>query len=351
MSVGTASPKSVPDQAERPESRLVRALRLLVMVGVLPILLILMAVIFGSIEPRFLNPTNLMNILRQATFLVIVAIGQMLVLISAGFDLSVGAIVALTSVVTALVMVYFLGADGSGSAMLALLAGCGAGLLTGLVFGLLNGLGVAVLKVSPFIVTLGTSSVIAGIALLITGGAPIVGLPSVFVESFGSGRTFAVPNVIYITVVIIGIMYLVMNWSPFGRYVYAIGGNEVAARLSGIRVGHYLTSVYVASGLLASIAGLLLTARVSAGEPNLGGPFVMQSITAAVLGGTSLRGGEGKLGGVVLGALFIAMLANGMNLIRVSSFWQMILLGCLLIFAVVVDRLRSTFARSGAREK
>lgn len=351
MSVHTASPKSTPSAVDRPESSLVRSLRLLVTVGVLPILLILMAIIFGSIEPRFLNPANLMNILRQATFLAIVAMGQMLVLISAGFDLSVGAIVALTSVVAALVMVYVLGADGGGSAMLALMAGCGAGLLTGLVFGLLNGLGVAVLKVSPFIVTLGTSSAIAGIALLLTGGAPIVGLPPVFVESLGSGRTFGVPNVIFITMVIIGLMYFVMNWSRFGRYVYAIGGNEVAARLSGIRVGYYLASVYVASGLLASTAGLLLTARVSAGEPNLGGPFVMQSITAAVLGGTSLRGGEGKLGGVVLGALFIAMLANGMNLIRVSSFWQMILLGCLLVFAVVVDRLRATFARSGSREK
>lgn len=351
MSAGTSLRNSTPSTADRSESRIIKTLRLLVTVGVLPILLIVMAVIFGLIEPRFLNPANLMNILRQATFLVIVAMGQMLVLISAGFDLSVGAIVALTSVVAAMVMGYVLGAGGTGSPMLALLAGCGAGLLTGLVFGLLNGVGVAVLKVSPFIVTFGTSSAIAGVALLLTGGAPIVGLPPIFIESFGSGRTVGVPNVIYITIGIIGVMYFVMNWSRFGRYVYAIGGNEVAARLSGIRVGRYLTSVYVASGLLASTAGLLLTARVSAGEPNLGGPFVMQSITAAVLGGTSLRGGEGKLGGVVLGALFIAMLANGMNLIRVSSFWQMILLGCLLIFAVVVDRLRSTFARSSAGER
>jgi ribose transport system permease protein len=351
MSIGTTSRKLNPLTEARLDGRINQAIRLLVTVGVLPILMIVMAVIFGLIEPRFFNLTNLMNVLRQATFLIIVAMGQMLALISAGFDLSVGAIVALTSVVSALVMVYVLGADGAGSSMLALIAGCSAGLLVGLAFGLLNGLGVAVLKVSPFIVTLGTSSAIAGIALLLTGGAPIVGLPPAFVEGFGSGRILGVPTVIYLTIVIIGVMYYLMNWSRFGRYIYAIGGNEVAARLSGIRVGRHLTTVYIASGVLASTAGLLLTARVSAGEPNLGGPFAMQSITAAVLGGTSLRGGEGKLGGVILGALFISMIANGMNLIRVSSFWQMILLGCLLVFAVVIDRLRSRVTQATDREK
>ena len=333
-----------PETTRGSDRDFVRKLQLLVTVGVLPILLLLMIVIFGWMEPRFLNPANLINVLRQATFLAIVAMGQMLALVSGGFDLSVGAIVALTSVIAALVMVSITGSGGSD--LLALLAGSLAGLLTGLVFGLANGLGVAVLRVSPFIVTLGTSSVIAGIALLQTGGAPIVGLPSIFVTSFGSNRIFGIPIVIYITAAVICVMYYLMNWSRFGRYIYAIGGNENAARLSGIRVGRYLTSVYVVSGLLASLAGLLLTARVSAGEPNLGGPLAMQSITAAVLGGTSLHGGEGKLGGVILGALFIAMLANGMNLIRVSSFWQMILLGCLLIFAVVVDRLRSRLTRS-----
>ncbi|MER9236426.1 ABC transporter permease [Mesorhizobium sp. M0622] len=317
-----------------------RLAQMVVTVGVLPLLIALMVIVFGILEPRFLNGSNLVNILRQATFLSIVAMGQMLALISAGFDLSVGAVVALTSVITASVMAGMV-VDPGGPVAFAVIAGCGAGLMVGLVVGLLNGLGVAVLKVSPFIVTLGTSSAIGGVALLLTGGAPIVGLPDMFVESLGSGRIFKIPTVIYITAAIIIAMYFVMNWSRFGRYIYAIGGNEVASRLSGIRVGYYLTSVYVVSGLLASIAGLLLTARVSAGEPNLGGPFAMQSITAAVLGGTSLRGGEGKLAGVILGALFIAMLSNGMNLIRVSSFWQMILLGGLLIFAVVVDRLRS----------
>jgi ribose/xylose/arabinose/galactoside ABC-type transport system permease subunit len=238
-------------------------------------------------------------------------------------------------------MVYVQAAGGPDSATLAVLAGCGAGLAVSLAFGILNGLGVAVLNVSPFIVTLGTSSAITGVALLLTGGAPVVGLPPLFVDLLGNSRIAGIPTVVYMTAMVIAVFYYLMNWSYFGRYVYAIGGNEVAARLSGIRVKWYLTGVYVVSALLASLAGILLTARVSAGEPNLGGPFAMQSITAAVLGGTSLRGGEGKLGGVILGALFIAMLANGMNLIRVSSFWQMILLGCLLVFAVVIDRLRS----------
>ncbi|MBB4662096.1 ribose transport system permease protein [Conexibacter arvalis] len=317
-----------------------RALQMLVTIGVLPILLVTMIVVFGLIEPRFLAQDNILNILRQSTFLGIVAIGQMLVLITAGFDLSIGAIVALTSVVAATVMSSVLGDDGSGSALTAIVLGVGAGLLAGIVAGAVNGFGVAVLGVSPFIVTLGTSSIITGAALLETGGAPITGLPTDFVKVLGTDKLLGVPVVVYITAVIVLVMYAVLNRSRFGRYLYAIGGNEIASRLSGIRVGRNLMVVYILSGTFAAIAGLLLTARVGAGEPNLGASFALQSITAAVLGGVSLRGGEGKLGGVVFGALFIAMLSNGMNLIRVSSYWQSIALGALLVLAVVVDRAR-----------
>lgn len=316
-----------------------RGLRLLVTLGVLPILLITMIVVFGSIEPRFLAQENILNILRQSTFLGIVAIGQMLVLITAGFDLSIGAIVALVSVVTAAVMSAILGADGSNAGM-AIVVGIAAGLAAGALAGAVNGIGVAYLKVSPFIVTLGTSSIITGIALLQTGGAPITGLPEDYVRTLGTDKLLGVPTVVYITAVIVVLMYLLLNRARFGRYLYAIGGNEVASRLSGIRVGRNLMTVYIMSGSFAAIAGILLTARVGAGEPNLGGTFALQSITAAVLGGVSLRGGEGKLGGVVFGALFIAMLSNGMNLIRVSSYWQSIALGLLLVLAVVVDRAR-----------
>lgn len=322
-----------------------RLFQMLVTGGVLPVLIVIMVVVFGIMEPRFLNSSNLINIVRQTTFLAIVSMGQMIALISAGFDLSIGAIVALTSVVTATTMVY-LGSSGAFSIGMTITLGCVAGLIVGAVIGLANGIGVAVLRVSPFIVTLGTSSMIAGVALLMTGGAPITGLPSQFVEALGTARMFGIPVVVFVTAAIILMMYFIMSWSRFGRYIYAIGGNDFASRLSGISVGRYQIAVYVLSGVLASIAGVLLTARVSAGEPNLGGSFAMQSITAAVLGGTSLRGGEGKLGGTLLGALFITTLGNGMNLIRVSSFWQIIFLGALLIFAVVIDRLRNRFVNS-----
>lgn len=305
--------------------------------GVLPILLVAMVVVFGVLEPRFLSSDNLINIVRQSTFLTLVAMGQMLVLLTAGFDLSVGAIVALVSVLTASTMA----TSGESGSWFVVAAAIVVGILAGALCGLFNGIGVAYLKVSPFIVTLGTSSVFAGAALLITGGAPIVGLSSKFTSTLGSDRFLGIPAVVYLTILVVVLVGFVIGRTRFGRYVYAVGGNEIAARLSGVRVSRTLLSVYVASGVLAAGAGILLTARVSAGEPNLGGALVLQSITAAVLGGVSLRGGEGRLAGVVLGALFIGMLSNGMNLIRVSSYYQMIALGSLLIFAVVVDRLRA----------
>lgn len=337
------SPNMTPARPGGPSRWLLdAALRVFATVGVLPLLLVVMVIVFGVVEPQFLSGNNLINILRQSTFLTLVAMGQMLVLLTAGFDLSVGAVVALVSVLTASTMAPT-GANGSWFLVLGAIT---VGVVAGAICGLLNGVGVAYLKVSPFIVTLGTSSVYAGAALILTGGAPIVGLAENFTSTLGAGRQLGIPTVVYLTVLFVLLVGFVVNRTRFGRYIYAVGGNENAARLSGIRVGRTLLSVYVASGLLAAAAGILLTARVSAGEPNLGGDLVLQSITAAVLGGVSLRGGEGRLSGVVLGALFIGMLSNGMNLIRVSSYYQMIALGSLLVLAVVVDRLRARVRRT-----
>lgn len=308
-------------------------------VGILPLLLILAIIFFAVQEPRFYGVANITNVFRQSTFLIIVTLGQALVLISGGFDLSVGAVIAVTSVVSARFMSRYY-AGNPDAEVTSVLVGLAAGLFVGLVFGLINGIGVARFKVSPFIMTLGMASVGSGFALYYTGGSPVSGMPPLFTREIGTGRWFEIPVPVYVTVgATLLIMFLVSSTS-WGRYLYAIGGNTKAAFLSGIPVGAYTASVYVICSMLAALAGILLTARVSSGEPNLGGSFALQSITAAVVGGVSLRGGEGRILGAVLGALFITILTNGMNLIRIESYVQEIAIGVILILAVIIDRLR-----------
>jgi len=319
-------------------------LRTFASVGILPLLMVVAIVYFGIAEPRFIGSSNILNVSRQATYLIIIAMGQALVLISGGFDLSVGATVAVTSVVSATYMsdYYTAHPDSQGAAMM---VGVLAGLAVGLIIGLANGIGVAVFKVSPFVMTLGMASIATGFALHYTGGSPVSGMPRDFTRNIGTGRYGLgplpdLPTPVYFTIALVALMYFLINWTRLGRYLYAIGGNVRAAYLSGISVTFYLTAVYVICGLLTAIAGVLLTARVSSGEPNLGGNFPLESITAAVVGGVSLRGGEGRIINAVLGAVFIVLLTNGMNLIRVESYVQMIAIGCILILAVIVDRLR-----------
>lgn len=321
------------------------ARRTFLAVGVLPLLLVGLVIFFGLVEPRFVSSDNLFNVSRQASFLVIIAIGQALVLMSGGFDLSVGGTVALTSVVTATVMAD--ATTGGSSPATAITLGILAGLAVGLVVGTVNGFVVAVLKVSPFVVTLAMSSVTVGLALMVANGAPVGGLPREFSQKFGVGKLWGIAAPVWVAIVVVFVMVVVANRTRFGRYVYAVGGNERAARLSGVSVLRTTWLVYVVCSFLTSIAGVLLTARVSSGEPNLGGPFPLESIAAAVLGGVSLGGGEGRITGAVGGAVFVVMLQNGMNLIRVEDYIQMVVIGAALVLAVVIDRLRGAIARSG----
>jgi ribose transport system permease protein len=325
-----------------PAKRGERVLQRLSGIGILPILLLLMIIFFSLQESRFYGTANIFNVSRQATYLMIVTLGQALVLISGGFDLSVGALIAVTSVVSARWMSNFYAANPESEAV-AVLVGVAAGLGVGLVVGLINGIGVSRFKVSPFIMTLGMASIGSGFALYYTGGTPVSGMPSLFTKEIGTGRWFGIPVPVFFAVGAILLMYFLINWTKLGRYLYAIGGNTKAAFLSGINVPMYLMGVYVISSLLAALTGVLLTARVSSGEPNLGGGFPLQSITAAVVGGVSLRGGEGRILGAVLGALFITILTNGMNLIRIESYIQEIAVGVVLIVAVIVDRLRDRY--------
>ena len=316
-----------------------RLLNLFIKVGVLPFFLIGALVIFSLLSSHFLSVQNLTNVARQSVYLVLVSLGQMIVLITGGFDLAVGTAIALTSVVSATAMVA-LASMFPDYVWLVIILGFVAGFGAAILIGSLNGLGVAQFGVSPFIMTLGVQSVGAGVALFITGGVPVSGLPYEFGDFFGFGRIFGVPVPVLVAIFSITVMWLVMNRTKFGAHIYAVGGNIRAAHLSGIDTKRVLFFSYLVCALLASLAGLLLTARVESGETNLGGTIALESIAACVIAGVSLRGGIGRVENVVLGAFFIVLVQNGMNLTQVGSYMQMILLGSLLILAVILDQYR-----------
>jgi ribose transport system permease protein len=256
----------------------------------------------------------------------------MLYLLTRNYDLSNGSCVALTSVVTATVMTW---SGWGGDATTAIVGGCVAGLAVGLAVGLVNGLVVAGFGISSFMVTLGMSSVAFGAALMLSSGTPIGGLPDPFVRQLGTGRILGISTPIYVTAVIAVLFYALLNWTKLGRH----------AHVSGVPVVRHTVVLLALGSTLAAVAGIMLTARLSSGEANIGSDLPLLSIAAAVLGGVSLFGGEGRLSGAVIGVLFIVVLSNGMDLIRVESYLQNVVLGGLLIVALIVDRLRTRLQR------
>jgi ribose transport system permease protein len=308
--------------------------RSFVKVGVLPFLLAVLIAFFSLAESRFMTISNMVTVSRQATYLSVVTAAQMLTILCAGFDLSVGSSVALTSIVSAMVMVAI------PSPVAGILAGIAAGILTATLIGLTNGVTIAVFRVSPFIVTLGMMSVAHGLALLLSGGVPIFSLPDGLNQILGVGKIGGFPVPLLVAVLVVVVIHILLNRSRIGRYFYALGGNREAARLSGIAVRKYTCLAYVLCGTLTGISGIMLTARVASGEPNLGAELPLESIAAAVIGGVSLRGGEGSVVGAIFGAVLIVLIRNGMDLMNISSYLQMCVMGGLLIFAVVMDQLR-----------
>ncbi len=313
--------------------------RLFVRIGVLPFLLVIALIVFTSLSDRFLTSENLITVARQTTYLAIVAMGQMFALLTGGFDLSVGKILAITSVITALTMA-LLKATHPDSIALTLTLGILAGISAGTLVGVVNGIGVALFNVSPFMMTLGTATISFGIALTLTSGVPVYGMPDEFGNVFSFARIFDIPSPVYVTAGLFVLMYVLLNWTRMGRYLYAVGGNLKASRLSGISTRFYLFMAYVLCGGLAAVAGALLTARLETGEANIGASMPLDSIAACVIGGVSLRGGTGRLGNVVLGAVFIGLIQNGMDLAQIQSYLQEVVIGVLLILAVIADQLR-----------
>ncbi len=319
--------------------------RLFARIGVLPFLLVIGLVVFTTLSPRFLTLQNIVVVAQQTTYLAIVAMGQMLALLTGGFDLSVGKIVAVTSVVSAMTMAALSGGHTPEPLFVTLCFGVFAGIAAGTLVGVVNGIGVAVFNVSPFMMTLGTATISFGIALTLTSGVPVSGVPDALGTIFSFGRVFDIPSPVYVTAGIFVLMYVLLNWTQMGRYFYAVGGNIKASLLSGISTRYYLFMAYVLCGLLASVTGILLTARLGSGEANIGSSLPLDSIAACVIGGVSLRGGTGRLGNVLLGAIFIGLIQNGMNIAQIQSYLQEVVVGVLLIFAVIADQAQQLAIR------
>ena len=278
------------------------------------------------LTPHFLTVANALNVMEQTSINAIVAVGMTYVIVSGGIDLSVGSLLALSGVVLAEAL------KSGWPAPFAVAASFGVGAAAGLA----NGLGIALGRLPPFIMTLGMMSVARGAALLVTDGRPVSGFSSGF-RSLATGHVLGVPSPIVFTLAIYAAAALVLSRTRFGRYVYGIGGNEEATRLSGVEVRFHKTIVYGVSGLTSAIAALLLTARLNSAQPIAGINYELDAIAATVIGGTSLTGGEGSLGGTTVGALIMGVLRNGLNLLGVSSFLQQLVIGAVIIAAVLVD--------------
>jgi ribose transport system permease protein len=300
--------------------------------GQIPLItLVALCVVTALLTSRFLSPLNLTNILVQSSIMAVIAIGMTFVIVGGGFDLSVGSTVAFAGCIAAMAMAQF-----------GVTAGVAAGILAGAGVGLANGLIVASLGVNPFITTLGTMVLVRGLVYLVTGGAPVGDgeLPAAFI-AFGSERLFGIHYLVWVPAVLLAVLSFVMSMTPYGRRIYATGGNSEAAYLSGVPVQRIIASTYIWCGALAGVAGVMLTARLQSGQPTAGEFYELTAIAAVVLGGASLHGGEGTLYKSIIGVFIMIVLGNSLNLLNVDSYWQRVAVGAVIIAAAAADRLRS----------
>jgi ribose transport system permease protein len=297
--------------------------------------LALLCLVLAIASPHFLTVDNLLNVLRQSAINAVLALGQLVVIITAGIDLSIGSIMGLTIVLLALMM------RGGTPILLA----CALTVLAGVAVGLLNGLLLTRLKLPhPFISTLGTMNVARGAALLLASGVPISGLPVRFRETV-AGSAFGIPSPVLVAGVLYVVGHLFLTRTVWGRDLYALGGNREAARLCGIPVDRRLNLAYALSGGAAGLAAVVLAARMNSGFPLAGSGAELDAIAAVIVGGASFFGGVGTAGGTLIGALIIGFLRNGLNLLDVSAYWQMIVIGGVIVAAVCIDVLRQRVGR------
>lgn len=280
-------------------------------------------------SPVFLTTTNIINIFRQISVIGTISVGMTFIIITGGIDLAAGAVLALAAVVTTSMV------RTESTIPIAVAVICG--LLVGVVCGVFSGFFVAKMQVQAFIATLATMTIARGICYVYTNGRPITGLKAAY-KFIGAGSVgpIPVPVIIYLTVVLIGIFFL--NFTSFGRHVFAVGGNEKAAIVSGINAVRVKFICYVVSGLTSAIAGIILSARIQTGQPVAGNGYELDAITAVVIGGASLSGGKGSLVGAVVGMLLIGVMTNGLDLLNVSSYYQQVIKGVIILVAVLTDR-------------
>ncbi|MBU0437531.1 ribose ABC transporter permease [Staphylococcus succinus] len=291
--------------------------------------LILLVIIISALNSAFLEPSNLFNLLRQVSINGLIAFGMTFVILTGGIDLSVGSTLALSSAMIAILMVS--GMD----SIVALLIGC----IFGAILGAINGLLITVGKMAPFIATLATMTVFRGVTLVITDGNPITNLNGSYAfQLFGRGYFLGVPVPAVTMFITFIILYIVLHKTIFGRQTYAMGGNEKAAFISGIKVNKLKVMIYSLAGLMSAMAGAILTSRLNSAQPTAGMSYELDAIAAVVLGGTSLTGGKGRILGTLIGVLIIGVLNNGLNLLGVSSFYQQVVKGVVIIIAVLIDR-------------
>lgn len=299
----------------------------------------LIVIVLSLVSDRFLTVDNGLNVLRQISINLCLSIGMTLVILSGGIDLSVGSVLALSGAIAAGLLKNGLGLFGSGYMVeFTPLGAIVAGVLVGAALGWFNGFVITRFGLPPFVATLGMLSIARGLTMLWTGGFPITGLGPEF-GFIGTGYWLGVPMPVWISAALVAVFVVITKRTRFGRYLYAVGGNERAATLSGLNINRVKTTVYLLGGALAAVAGLMVTARSDAADPNAGTGYELNSIAAVVIGGTSLSGGRGSILGTVLGCLIIGVLDNGLVLLNVSAYWQQVIKGCVILLAVAIDRL------------
>lgn len=315
--------------SDQPRSSQSQSINNLIQVaGILPIL-ILICILFSFLSSNFATPGNAINILRQASINIVLATGMTFVILTGGIDLSVGSILAVSAVVS--VLVSLIPAIGW--------AAVPAALVTGLLLGLINGALITFLDVPPFIVTLGSLTALRGAAFLVANGTTLINRNINFAW-VGNNYLGPFPWLVVIALLTILVSWFVLRQTVLGVQIYAVGGNDRAARLTGIKVDRVLLFVYGVSGLLAGLAGIMSASRLYSATGMLGQGYELDAIAAVILGGTSFTGGVGTIGGTLLGALIIAVLNNGLTLLNMSYFWQLVVKGLVIIVAVMIDRLR-----------
>lgn len=305
------------------------------------IALFILCIVFGLLSDKFFTVANGLNVMRQISVNICIAVGMTLVIITAGIDLSVGSVLALCGAITAGLLKngisipsfnLFIGFTILGAIL--------AGIIVGGLLGFFNGFVITKFKVPPFVATLAMLTIARGFTMLYTNGFPISSFDSSF-TFIGAGWLVGLPVPVWIAAIIVVVAIIVTKKVKLGRYVYAIGGNENAAKLSGININKVKVIVYTIAGALAAVGGIIVTARLDSAQPNAGGSYELDAIAAVVIGGTSLSGGRGSVWGTVLGAIIIGVLNNGLVLLDVSPFWQQVVKGTVILLAVIIDKMNT----------